>query len=59
MFKASINAGLIGKNDDSSNFFALEPEAASIYLAHETDGKAIYKLIITDKNERNFILPQN
>ena len=56
MFKASINAGLIGKNDDSSNFFALEPEAASIYLAHETDGKAIYKLIITDKNERNFIL---
>ena len=59
MFKASINAGLIGKNDDSSNFFALEPEAASIYLAHETDGKAIYKFIITDKNERNFILPQN
>ena len=56
MFKASINAGLIGKNDDSSNFFALEPEAASIYLAHETKGKAIYKFIITDKKERNFIL---
>ena len=56
MFKASINAGLIGKNDDSSNFFALEPEAASIYLAHETDGKAIYKYIITDRKEKSFIL---
>lgn len=31
MMEACINAGLIGDNDDKSLFFALEPEAASIY----------------------------
>lgn len=43
MIKASQQAGLIREDDDFSNFFALEPEAASIFLAYENRGKTIYK----------------
>ena len=51
MFKASQNAGLIWDDDDYSNFFTLEPEAASIYLAIENDGKRIYECIIRGTEE--------
>ena len=33
MMEASIKAGLINENDDKSLFFALEPEAASLYCS--------------------------
>jgi len=39
MIKASLSAGLIRKDDDFSNFFALEPEAASIYFGRDNYGK--------------------
>lgn len=37
MMKASINAGLINENTDKSLFFALEPEAASLYCLTNKD----------------------
>ena len=36
MMIASIQAGLIKKKDDKSNFFALEPEAAAYYYARSS-----------------------
>ena len=45
MIKASQQAGLIREDDDFSNFFALEPEAASIFLAYENGGKSCYEEI--------------
>ena len=39
MINASQNAGLIRDDDDPSNFFALEPEAASIYYHYSREGK--------------------
>ena len=35
--KACIGAGLIGQNEDKSLFFALEPEAASLYCSRNND----------------------
>ena len=37
MMEASIKAGLINENDDKSLFFALEPEAASLYCSINKD----------------------
>ena len=37
MMKASINAGLINEDSDKSLFFALEPEAASLYCSINKD----------------------
>ena len=37
MMKACIGAGLIGQNEDKSLFFALEPEAASLYCSRNND----------------------
>ena len=37
MMEASIKAGLIKENDDKSLFFALEPEAASLYCSINKD----------------------
>ena len=37
MIEASIDAGLINKNCDKSLFFALEPEAASLYCSINKD----------------------
>ena len=37
MMDSCINAGLIGKYDDKSLFFALEPEAASLYCSRNED----------------------
>ena len=38
MINSAQNAGLIREDDDFSNFFALEPEAASIYYHNSTHG---------------------
>lgn len=56
MFKAAKNAGLIGNNDETSNFFALEPEAASIYFSSDNHDKMFYQQIIKDTKEKSFIL---
>lgn len=56
MFKAAIKAELIGDNDDTSNFFALEPEAAGIYFSFENNSKLFYQQIIRDTKEKSFIL---
>lgn len=37
MMESCINAGLIGRDDDKSLFFALEPEAASLYCSRNKD----------------------
>ena len=37
MMNSCVNAGLIGKYDDKSLFFALEPEAASLYCSRNED----------------------
>ena len=37
MMEASIDSGLIGENSDKSLFFALEPEAASLYCSINKD----------------------
>ena len=37
MINAADKAGLIREDDDPSNFFALEPEAASIYYHNRID----------------------
>ena len=37
MMDACVEAGLIGRNDDKSLFFALEPEAASLYCSRNED----------------------
>ena len=42
MIEACENAGLINKNEDKSLFFALEPEAASIYCSKCGDIKKEY-----------------
>ena len=52
MLKASIASGLITQNDDSSLFFALEPEAASLYFSYENREKA---WLINNK-EMSFLL---
>ena len=58
MIDASIAAGLIKEDDDFSNFFALEPQAASIYFSHHcnNDSESVYKLIKKDNNEMPYIL---
>ena len=58
MIDASIAAGLIKEDDNFSNFFALEPEAASIYFSHHcnNDSESVYKLIKKDNNEMPYIL---
>ena len=56
MIQASKKAGLIREDDDLSNFFALEPECASIYFGHENIGKQAYEMIIKDFREQSFIL---
>ena len=38
MINAAQNAGMIREDDDPSNFFALEPEAASIYYHYSKQG---------------------
>ena len=50
-YEASQNAGLYRDDDDLSNFFALEPEAASIYYYNSPN--AIHGL---EKLEGNFII---
>ena len=42
MLEASIKAGLINENEDKSLFFALEPEAASLYCSINKDIKKEY-----------------
>ena len=58
MIDASQAAGLIREDDDFSNFFALEPEAASIYFSHNciNDTEPVYNLIKKDKIEMSYIL---
>ena len=58
MIDASRDAGLIREDDDFSNFFALEPEAASIYFSHncDCDTENVYDLITKDKIEMSYIL---
>ena len=56
MINASQEAGLIREDDNFSNFFALEPEAASIYFAHDCSHKKKKELNIEDKKETSFIL---
>ena len=58
MIDASKDAGLIREDDDFSNFFALEPEAASIYFSHncDCDTENVYDLITKDKIEMSYIL---
>jgi len=46
MINAAQKAGLIRDDDDPSNFFALEPEAAAIYYSNEKNN---YKTIIEDQ----------
>ena len=36
MMKASEKAGLVNENTDRLNFFALEPEAASLYCSQKS-----------------------
>ena len=47
MINAAQSAGLIRDDDDPSNFFALEPEAAAIYYSKD---KYSYKTIIENQN---------
>ena len=56
MIIASQQAGLIREDDDFSNFFALEPEAASIYQAYENNGKRSYMEIYYHLANAPFIL---
>ena len=56
MIIASQQAGLIREDDDFSNFFALEPEAASIYQAYENNGKRSYEEIYYHLANAPFIL---
>ncbi len=58
MIDASQSAGLIREDDDFSNFFALEPEAASIYFSHHcnNDSESIYKMIDKNKSDMSYIL---
>ena len=58
MIDASRDAGLIREDDDFSNFFALEPEAVSIYFSHncDCDTENVYDLITKDKIEMSYIL---
>ena len=56
MIIASQQAGLIREDDDFSNFFALEPEAASIFLSYENNGKHCYQEINRHLTNVPFIL---
>ena len=56
MIIASQQAGLIREDDDFSNFFALEPEAASIFLSYENNGKHCYQEINHHLTNVPFIL---
>ena len=58
MIDAAQAAGLIREDDDFSNFFALEPEAASIYFSHccNNETECIYNMITKDKIEMSYIL---
>ena len=56
MIIASQQAGLIREDDDFSNFFALEPEAASIFLSYENNGKPCYQEINHHLTNVPFIL---
>ena len=52
MIKASLSAGLIRNDDDFSNFFALEPEAASIYFGRDNIGKGwFHDFLLSGKNK--------
>ena len=42
MMEARIDSGLIDKNSDKSLFFALEPEAASLYCSINEDIKKYF-----------------
>ena len=42
MMDACVNAGLIGRYEDKSLFFALEPEAASLYCSRNEDINQAY-----------------
>ena len=56
MLDASIAAGLIKQDDDFTNFFALEPEAASIYFCHENVDKCYIRNIRLENKPIPFIL---